>query len=101
MLSIGSTEFLGLLAKQDCYIMFEKGVPYSNLKRDFISIRESGGRYVTVLHEGKAYSPIELPREIFDDFCRASLIRQDGGEDEKHRLIFRLTSEGIKRGLEN
>jgi hypothetical protein len=42
---------------------------------------------------------LPLPRSVFDDFVRASLIKQDGSEDGKQCIIFRLTDDGRERGL--
>ena len=41
---IGSSEFLALIEKHDCYILYELGAPLSRLKGDCISIRGPEGR---------------------------------------------------------
>ena len=41
--------------------------------------------------------PVELPRAVFDDLLQAGLIRQDGPEDQQHRMVFRLTEDGHER----
>jgi hypothetical protein len=97
---MGSTEYLALIADHDCHLLFEKGAPYSDRKRDFISLKSREGRDVSLSTPGGLKScPVELPRSIFDDFLAASLIRQDGAEDENHGIVFRLTVDGVARGL--
>jgi hypothetical protein len=84
-----SSEILSRLVHNKGYIVFEKGAPAGTLKSDMISLRYANG------------SPMSLdplPRPIFDSFLAASLIRQDGIEDEQHRIVFRLTPDGIARG---
>jgi hypothetical protein len=97
---VGSTEFLKIMAERNCYLSFEKGVPYTNRKRDMIWIKTTDGRDLDLrLPNGYHSCPVALPRSIFDDFMRASLIRQDGPEDAEHRIVFRLTEDGRERGL--
>ena len=97
---IGSTKYLALIADHDCHLVFEKGVPHSDLKRDFISLKSRDGHDVSLsTPDGFTSCPVELPRAMFDDFLAASLIKQDGAEDQNHRVIFRLTADGVARGL--
>jgi hypothetical protein len=99
-IQVGSTEFLKIMPERDCYFSFEKGVPYSDRKRDMIWIKTADGHDLDLrLPNGHHSCPVALPRAIFDDFVRASLIRQDGREDTEHRIVFRLTQDGRKRGL--
>ncbi|ULO25091.1 hypothetical protein [Methylocystis sp. SB2] len=95
---INSTEFLGLVTKNNCYILFEKGVPSGRIKRDFISLTTQDGRALALsTPQGFQSCPVELPRAIFDDFLVAGLIEQDGLEDSEGRVVFRLTSDGYAR----
>jgi hypothetical protein len=41
---------------------------------------------------------LTIDRKAFDDLIRASLIAQDGAENEAHQLVFRLTADGRARG---
>jgi hypothetical protein len=95
-----STEYLELLAKHDCHLTFERSSPAGPLKRDLITIRHRDGRYMTLTTPlGFRKSPVELPREVFDDFVRARLIEQLGTQDQDGILRFGLTLDGRKRGL--
>ena len=95
---INSTEFLKLIAENNCHIVFEKGAPSGHLKRDFISLRTQDDRAFELLTaQGFHVCPVELDRVIFDDFIAASLIEQDGSEDSEDRIVFRLTSDGHAR----
>jgi hypothetical protein len=85
-----STDYLELIDKHDCNILFEKGWPSSRLKRDFISLVGQDGRAVEIRNS----MGFELHRGIFDDFIAASFIKQDGPEDAEGRMIFRLTPDG-------
>jgi hypothetical protein len=97
---IGSTNFLKLLADNDCHLVFEKGAPYSTRKADFITLKRRDGRNLSLsTPQGYQACPVELPRSIFDDFVAANLIRQGGPEDENQRIIFNLTVGGLVRGL--
>ena len=91
----GSTEYLELIDKHDCNILFEKGAPAGTLKRDLITLRSQDGRAVAMsTPAGYHACPVELSREIFDDFIAASFIKQDGSEDAQGRMTFRLTPDG-------
>jgi hypothetical protein len=97
---VGSTEFLKIIAERNCYLSFEKGVPFTDRKRDAIWIKTTDGRDLDLrLPNGYRSCPVELPRVIFDDFLRASLIEQDGSEDSDHCITFQLTEDGKARGL--
>jgi len=95
----GSTDFLHLIANNDCRVLFEKGAPAGKLKRDLIYLTDHTGKALTLsTPQGYRSSPVELHRSIFDDFLAASLIRQDGeGSDDK--IMFALTPDGKARGL--
>jgi hypothetical protein len=91
----GSTDYLELIDKRDCYILFEKGAPSGRLKQDFVSLMGQDGRALEMrTPEGYRVCPVQLPREVLDDFIAASFIKQDGPEDAEGRIIFRLTSDG-------
>jgi hypothetical protein len=97
---VGSTDFLKIIAERDCYLSFEKGTPVTDRKRDAIWIKMPDGRDLDLrLPNGYHSCPVELPRAIFDDYVRASLVKQDGPEDAEHRIFFRLTEDGRSRGL--
>lgn len=99
-MNVGSTEFLRIIAERDCHLSFEKGAPFTQRKRDTIWIKTADGRDLDLrLPNGYHSFPVELPCSIFDDFLRASLIRQDGAEDAEHRIVYRLTEDGRKRAL--
>ena len=96
-MQLWSSDFLELIAIDGNYIQFEPAGSHSNLKRDFISILGAEGRAIGLAKRfGYETLPLEIPRVIFDDFVRASLIEQDGTTDEGH-TIFRVTHEGRKR----
>jgi hypothetical protein len=97
---IGSSDFLRLLADNDCHLVFEKGAPAGALKRDFISLKRRDGRDLALsTPQGYQACPVELPRSIFDDFLAASLIRKGGPTDQDQRIIYNLTIDGVARGL--
>jgi hypothetical protein len=97
---IGSTEYLKLIAQNDCHLRLERSVPAGRLKCDFISIRLDDGRALALrTPQGFKKSPIELPRAILDDYLRASLVRQNGPAREDGSIVFRLTEDGRARGL--
>ena len=97
---MGSTDLLRVIAERDCHLSFEKGVPFADRKRDAIWIKTPDGRDLDLkLPNGYHSWPVELPRAMFDDFLRASLIKQDGPEDTEHRITFRLTEDGRRLGL--
>jgi hypothetical protein len=99
-MQIDSTEFLALIAKNNCHVVFERGAPAGRLKCDFISIKAPDRRdFELSTPRGFRACPVELPREILDDYLRASFIKQDGPEDENGRITFRLTNDGRERGL--
>jgi hypothetical protein len=81
----GSTNYLELIDKHDCNILFEKGWPSGRLKKDFISLVGQDGRVCQV----------ELHRGIFDDFVAASFIKQDGPEDAEGRMMRRCRSSPV------
>jgi hypothetical protein len=95
-----SSEVLHYLAtNSNCHIVLQPGFPRSKLKRDLIAIRNEDGRYLAATTAaGMHWSPYPIAREILDDFIRASLVKQDGGEDSEGRLVFRLTLDGKIRG---
>ena len=98
-MSIGSSEFLSLIAQNNCYVLFERSVPVGRLKRDFISIKHSDGRDLALSNaQGYRVCPVELPRAILDDYLRHSFIKQDGPEQDGS-IIYRLTKDGLERGL--
>ncbi len=98
-MELGSTQILELLAAEDGrYLLFGKGAPYNmKLKGHVISLRGANGREVVVTDGSRNFTAY-IPRVMFDDFMRAHLITQNGQEDADHRLVFRLTSEGLTRG---
>ena len=68
-------------------------------KRDFISIKDNDGRNLEFRRpRGYKVSPVELPRTVFDDFIRASFIKQDGPEGVDGSTTYRLTNDGRERG---
>lgn len=85
---MNSTRYLKLIAENNCYLLFEKG-----LKVDVISIKTPDGR------ELQGYSG--LSRAMFDEFLAASLIAQDGPEDSDGGIVFRLTPDGRACAEEN
>ena len=87
---INSTEFLGLIAKNNWYISFEKAVPGGRLKRELICLATRDGSAISLSARGFVSCPVELPREMFDDFIATSLIEQDSPEDSDGRIIYRL-----------
>lgn len=91
-------EYLDLIAKNGCSILFEKAAPAGKLKRDVIALATYDGRRLTLTTpQGFTASPFEMPRAIFDECLTASLIEQDGPEDSDGRILFRLTQAGRTR----
>jgi hypothetical protein len=98
--AIGSTEYLALIAKHDCYVVLERSFPAGRLKRDLVTIKDSNGRDLELMTpQGFKRSPIELPREMLDDFIRWRFVEQDGPQDRDGRTTFRVTGDGRERGL--
>jgi hypothetical protein len=96
---IRSTEYLKLLADNNCYLLLERSAPAGRMKRDFISIKYNDGRNLELrTPRGYKVSPVELPRTVFDDFIRASFIKQDGPEGVDGSTTYRLTNDGRERG---
>jgi|SRR6266852_773942 len=92
-----SPEYLDLIDKTNCYLLFEKAVPAGKLKREMIYLTTYGGRALTMSAQGFSSCPVEIPRAIFDDFRAANFIEQDGPEDADGRILFRLTQDGRTR----
>jgi hypothetical protein len=92
---MNSTEYLELIDKYDCYVLFEKGAPRGTLKRDLISLRTQDGKALD-LHTSTGYHvcPVHLDRATFDYFISASFLKQAALEDSQGRIIFRLTPDG-------
>jgi len=64
-----------------------------------ILVKSDSGSDLEIKAAGYWATPLQLPRTIFDDFVNASLIRQDAAASKPGRRVFRLTEEGLKRGL--
>lgn len=95
-----STEFLRLIAKNDCRIVLEPAFPVGKLKRDFVSIKSRDGRPLSLSNpQGYKVCPVELPRETLDDFIRASFVEQEGPADDAGSVVYRLSDDGRERGL--
>ncbi len=89
-MNLGSTDFLQRLAKESGYIVMDADGK--------CWLKDAGGNAMQFVDGfGHHYSP-ELPRSIFDDFRKASLIRQDRDAPGELGLVFRLTADGIQRG---
>ncbi|MDD3029381.1 MAG: hypothetical protein PHS57_03755 [Alphaproteobacteria bacterium] len=94
-----STDYLELIVQKDARIYFEKGAPYTTLKRDVISIRDKGGKPLIIeTLSGFSTNLLELPREIFDDFAKETLIEEDERKNDNNLIIFRSSDEGKIRG---
>ena len=90
-----SSDYLELIDKHDCYVLFENGTPLGRLKQDFISLMGPDDlAFELRTPKGDRVCPVQLPREILDDFIAASFIRQDRLEDADGRIILRLTPDG-------
>jgi hypothetical protein len=93
-----SDEYLDLIAKNGCSIMFEKAAPAGKLKREVISLATHDGRHLTLsTPQGFSACPLEMPRAIFDECLAAKFIEQDGPEESDGRILFRLTQPGRSR----
>ncbi len=91
-------EYLDLIAKSGCSIMFEKASPAGKLKREVISLATYDGRHLRLTTpQGFSACPFEMPRAIFDECLAAKFIEQDGPEDSDGRILFRLTQAGSSR----
>jgi hypothetical protein len=98
--SIGSTDYLRLMTKNDCHVVLERATPRGRLKRDLATIVSNDGCDVALqTAQGSTSCPFELPVVILDDFLHASLMCRDGAEVDG-RTTFRLTEDGRKRGRE-
>ena len=89
-----STDYLNVIAQNDLFILLEKAVPSGILKGEMITLIKRDGKALVLNKSGYSASPVDLPRSIFDDFKRASLIEQDREEDNEGRIFFRLTEDG-------
>jgi hypothetical protein len=93
-----SDEYLDLIAKNGCFILFEKAVPAGKLKREVISLATHDGRWLALsTPQGFSANPFTVPREIFDECLAANFIEQDGREDPDGRILYRLTQAGHSR----
>jgi hypothetical protein len=91
-------EYLDLVAKNGCSIMFEKAAPAGKLKREVISLATHDGRHLTLsTPQGFSACPFEVPRLVFDECLTAKFIEQDGPEEADGRMLFRLTQSGRSR----
>ena len=91
-------EYLDLIAKSGCSIMFEKSVPGGKLKRELISLATYDGKHLALsTPQGFSTCPIEMPRQTFDECRAAEFIEQDGPEFPDGRILFRLTPAGRSR----
>jgi hypothetical protein len=89
-------DYLDLLARSNCGILFEKAVPHGRLKREFISVAASDRSRLSMSTQGFSSCPVEIPREIFDYFLAANYIEQYCPEDSDGRILFRLTGDGLR-----
>ena len=95
---MNSTTFLQFIAKNGCYILFEKAAPDGKLKRELITLMTHDGKSVGLTTpQGFSTGQLEMPRSMFDDFVAASLIEQDRQEDSDGRIFYRLTKDGLAR----
>jgi hypothetical protein len=93
-----SDEYLDLIAKNNCSILFEKAAPSGRLKREVITLTAHDGRHLSLsTPQGFSACPFEIPRAIFDEFLAAKLIEPDGPEGPGGRILFRLTQAGYSR----
>jgi len=95
-----STEYLKLLAENDCRLVVDPGVPPGKPKHEFVVIKHRDGRNLILrTPSGYVASPVELHPAIFADFLVESLVERDGSENAEGRVTYRLTAEGRRRGL--
>ena len=92
---INSTEYLKLIATNECCLVLERAAPRGRLKRDMVTIKAPDGRNLSLsTPSGFRSCPVEIPWAIVDDFLRASLVAQDGPAGEDGTVVFRLTDDG-------
>ena len=92
----GSTDFLNLIAREGFHLRLERATPAGRVKA---LVKDNTGRDValTTLDGVRAF-PLEMPEEILEEFLAASFVKQDG-EETDGVIVFRLTKDGINRGL--
>jgi hypothetical protein len=91
-------EYLDLIAKHGCCILFQKAVPAGKLKRELIALADHNGRLLSLTTpRGFATCPYEIPRTIFDGYLAAQYIEQDGPEDPDGRILYALSHNGRMR----
>ena len=94
-----STEFLKFLAENDYHFVLDRGAPTHRFKHEHVWVATGDGRYVEERHSSDLSCPVELPRATLDHYLKASFVFADGQEDPGGRTIYRLTRDGMRRGL--
>ena len=73
--SIGSTEFLRLIAEKNLHVVLERGTPRGKLKRDLALLKTADGKDVG-WSGSFSTNHLELPIATLNDFLEASLLRE-------------------------
>jgi hypothetical protein len=94
-LELHSTGYLRFIAENGCHLVLDR----SNPRKEHIWLKTSDGRYMERRSPTGFAAPVELLPAVLDDYRAASLVAQDGPEDENGCTVFRLTQDGMKRGL--
>ena len=96
---ISSTEFLSMLAHYGAHLVEKQPAASSRPEEATILVKSDSGSDLEIKSAGYWAAPLQLPRSIFDDLLKASLIREDASAGKPGRRVFRLTEDGLKRGL--
>jgi hypothetical protein len=96
---ISSTEFLSMLAHYSAHLVEKQASGNSRPEDAMILVKSNSGSNLEIKGAGYWAAPLKLPRSIFDDFLKARLIREDPSAGKPGRRVFRLTQDGLQRGL--
>lgn len=91
-------EFLEeLMAEPGRFVLCDRPPAHGGSEHEVCWIKEADGRDITIRTADGAYSPVELPIRLWDEFMAAQLIRQDGSIDFEHGTVYRTTLDGGRR----
>lgn len=96
MASIGSTEFLTLIAKDNLTIVVERAEPRGKLKRDIATLRDAMGHHVGIQSGSFKSSLIELPIDTLNDYLKARLV-EIAGHDTEGNEVYVITDDGRRQ----
>ena len=90
---IGSTDLLGLIAREGCFIVIEPGQTTTPTRPDRAYLRTPDGKAIGINLGNFQSNLIEVPMDTLGDFIEASVVR------ERSAGVYELTADGMTRGL--